>query len=424
MTFLTPAWTPLKPHPVQSAAWRTKARFVGIYAGRGSGKTEIARRYLVRHLNVRKPWPDPQYFYALPTYMQAKRVAWKKIKALIPPHWIANLSESELWIETIFGSTLHVVGLDRPERIEGLQYDGGIVDESSDQKPGVFDLSIAPAMTHRDPFCWRIGVPKRFGRGATEFKRFCLETAQATYTWPSSSVLEPEQLEYFKRTLSIQDFDEQFNASWLKASGAIYHGWSSENISSEVQYCRDQVIWVGQDFNVNPMCWCLAHIVGDSLHIFDQLFERNTNTQACLDKLHARYGSHEGGWVFCGDASAGARKTSAAASDLAQIRNDRRFTRKRVLFFKKNPPVIDRFASCNALMCNALGERRLLVHPRCKTVISDAENRNWKPDTREPDDGPDEGHMADAFGYIIYRLWPLRVVGGSSVLVSTGYNDE
>lgn len=413
---LTPAWTQLDYHPVQSAAWRTAAKFVAIYAGRGSGKTELARRYIVRWLPVAKPWPDPKYFYALPTYNQARRVAWVEIKKLIPKHWIAKIRESDLEIETVFGSTLYVVGMDKPERIEGSQYDGGVIDESSDQKPGVFDKSIAPALTHRDPWCWRIGVPKRVGRGAKEFKEFCKTGSQATFTWPSSDILTGDQLDYFRETLSEVDFDEQFNASWLSATGAIFHAWGEHNIDDSVAYDRDKPIYVGQDFNVDPMCWCLAHEVNNELHIFDEVNIRNTNTQSSLDYLAKKYAEgHDAGWIFIGDASANARKTSAAQSDIAQIKNDKRFKRKRVLFSKSNPPLVDRFNACNALMKSASGRVRFKVHPSCLKVISDAEERRWKKDKREPDDGPDQGHMSDAFGYIVYKKWPVKIEGGSAV---------
>jgi hypothetical protein len=157
------AWFQLRYHAQQAAMWRTKKRFVAAACGRGSGKTELARRRIVRFLPIKKPWADPMYFYALPTFAQARRVAWKKIKALIPREWCTKINESEMLIETVFGSSLYVVGMDKPQRIEGDQWDGGVVDESCDQKPKAFDLSIRPALTHRNGWCWRIGVPKRHG---------------------------------------------------------------------------------------------------------------------------------------------------------------------------------------------------------------------------------------------------------------------
>src|SRR5262245_35142462 len=162
---LTPAWVPLKPHPVQSRLWRTKHRTVKVTAGRISGKTTLARRRVVAYLSVRKPWHDPRYFYALPTYGQARKVAWEQIKALVPPHWVRKINDGNMMVETVFGTRLYVLGTDKPARIEGIEWDGCVIDECSDQKPGVFTRSVSPALAAREGWCWRIGAPKRYGVG-------------------------------------------------------------------------------------------------------------------------------------------------------------------------------------------------------------------------------------------------------------------
>ncbi len=71
---------------------------------------------------------------------------------------------------------------------------------------------------------------------------------------------------------------------------------------------------------------------------------------------------------------------------------------------------MNRFAACNALFNNAAGERRFMVHPRCKQVIADLLRRAWKDGAREPDDSGEIGHMSDALGYVIHRLFPIRAV--------------
>src|SRR5271166_4399252 len=102
------SWFPLRYHPLQNMLWRTKARFCAVAAGRGSGKTEIARRKLVRYLKVRKEHSNPMYFFAAPTRDQSMKLGWEPLKLLIPPDWIDSVSESKLIIKTVFGSSLHV----------------------------------------------------------------------------------------------------------------------------------------------------------------------------------------------------------------------------------------------------------------------------------------------------------------------------
>lgn len=412
---LTPAWTQLRYHEAQARLWRSSARFVVVRAGRGSGKTELARRRIVRYLPIVKPHCDPLYFYALPTFAQAKRVAWRPIKRLIPPSWVRTMSESELRIDTIFGSTLYIIGMDKPQRFEGVQWDGGVIDESSDQKPGVFKLNFLPALAHRSGWCWRIGVPKRSGPGARDFREAYNEWSQNddpitdAFTWASDTVLSSDEVAWAQKYLDQRDFNEQYGGVDEEQGGLIFYAFSSFNIRDDAQYDPNKDLMVGADFNVNPMCWVIAQRDADRLYIIDEIFLRNTNTQFALDHLYSRYQHHKGAWEFYGDATGQARHTSADKTDYIQIKNDARFERSRVFYPKANPRRTARFAACNRLLCAADQERRLFIHPQCRRLIADLEARARREGTNEPDDYGDIGHSTDALGYIIHRLWPVRL---------------
>src|SRR6185295_19013760 len=145
---------------------------------------------------------------------QAKRIAWEKIKALIPPSWVApnGISESALTIKTVFGSSLYLVGMDNPARIEGDQWDGIVIDESCDQKHGAYDRSVRPSLSHKKGWCWRIGVPKRWGPGAADFKAWWQGAASGelgsdheAYARPSSDILSLDEIASAKRSLDARD---------------------------------------------------------------------------------------------------------------------------------------------------------------------------------------------------------------------------
>jgi hypothetical protein len=381
--------------------------------GRGSGKTELSRRYIVRWLPVRRPWPS-MYFYGLPTYGQAKRVAWAPIRRLVPDSWIKKERESELYLETVFGSKLWIVGLDKPQRIEGDQWDGCVIDESCDIRPGTFARSVLPALSHKDGWCRRIGVPKRFGVGAPEFKAACdaCDGVKSMYfNWPSSDILTDEQLSYAREELDERDYNEQYGASWETVAGLVFHAFDGKLNVRECAYDPTRVLIVGMDFNVDPMCWTICQRYGErELRVIDELFVRNTNTQACMELLYRRYSGHTAGIEFYGDASGKARKSSATESDYLIVRNFDKFADRRGVYFPpSNPAIKDRFAACNAMLKNAKGERCLFVDPRCKRLIADFENRGYQEGSNEPNDFGDLGHMSDAIGYVVYMLFRLRV---------------
>jgi len=419
---LTPAWTQLRPHAGQAALWTCPKRFIAVPAGRGSGKTELAKRHLVRCLADRKPWPDPKYFYAAPTHLQAKRNAWQSLLALIPDDWISggrfgrNVQYSELTVTTIFGSQLMIVGMDKPHRLEGCQFDGGVLDESCDYRSGVFDRTVLPMLTHRNGWCWRIGVPKRNGTSAKEYREFFergisgQDPEAAGYTWPSSDILPSEALRYAKENLDPKDYREQFEASWETAGGRIFYAFDTEYNVRPCQRDARQPIIVGSDFNVDPMAWVLGHKTENRLEWFDEIWLHDTNTQHALDVLVSRYGDHAGGFQFYGDATGRHRESSASRSDYQQILGDPRFIAKgrTVHYLKQNPDPRDRFAACNAMFCNAAGDRRMFVDPRCKRLIDDLNDRHYRPGTREPEDKGDLGHVTDAMGYACHRLFPIH----------------
>lgn len=418
---LTDEWKQLRYHEQHARLWRTKSRFCAVVAGRQSGKTELSRRRVVRFLQVRKPWVDPNYFYAMPTFKQAKRVAWKKLKLLIPPDWITKISESDLTIETKFGSTLYVLGMDKPQRAEGTEFDGGILDESSDLKPEVFDVTILPTLFVRNGWCWRVGVPKRNGVGGQSFRDFYNKGVEGrdgieSYHWSSEEILTPEQIAFAKANLDAKDYSEQIGGNWEDSGGRVYYCFDDVlNVSDEVCYKPTSPIVVGSDFNVSPMAWTLGHRSATDIKIFDELYIRDTSTQETLNVLYEKYGrTHKAGFEFFGDATGRARKSSAATaaqSDYLQIRADTRFSNARIYYPKSNPAVVDRYAAVNALCCNTVGQRRLLVHPRCKNLIRDLNARTYKQGTREADDSDkDSGHITDGLGYAVHRLFPIRAM--------------
>ena len=56
---------------------------------------------------------------AAPTYAQAKLIFWEELKRDTKYFQSKTPSESELWVKLKNGSEIRVLGLDKPERIEG-----------------------------------------------------------------------------------------------------------------------------------------------------------------------------------------------------------------------------------------------------------------------------------------------------------------
>ena len=144
-------WYELKDHPVQLKllqAVDSGVRFPLVPAGRRSGKTERFKRFLVKQANR----VVGIYFAAAPTHDQAKKIFWEDLKAFtLSSTHTKQPSESNRIIFMNNGSEIHVIGLDKPQRIEGIPWTGGGIDEFADIKSEAWEANIYPALNTVNP---------------------------------------------------------------------------------------------------------------------------------------------------------------------------------------------------------------------------------------------------------------------------------
>lgn len=347
-------------------------------------------------------------------------IAWDHLQDLVPREWVApgGIDRSLLRIRTRFGSELWIRGMDKPMRVEGVQWDGCVLDESCDLKRGTFTRNVLPMLMHRDGWCWRIGIPKRQGPSAKEYRAFYEDACDgkipdsAGFQWPSSDILSPEAIAIAQASMDVKDFREQFDAKFETAGGQLFYAFDRRHNVRPCAYRCNEPLLISSDFNVDPMSWVVGHLRGrDGIDWINEIWMRDTNTRQTLDKLWEMYGHHRGGFRFYGDATSAQRHTSASKSDYQQILLDGRFKGAgRTLHYPRSDPRrLNRFAACNMMLCNAAGEQRMFIDPKCKHLIEDLESRYCPPGESYPEDSGDLGHMTDAMGYAVYVLFPLSV---------------
>ncbi|MBI5560565.1 MAG: hypothetical protein HY883_04765 [Deltaproteobacteria bacterium] len=382
-----------------------------VPAGRRSGKTELAKRRLVISLAGKKPWKDPRYFAAAPTRDQAKIIFWKDLKALIPRRWTRRVYESDLCIVSRFGSELWVVGLDKPERMEGVAWDGGVLDEFANMKPAAWAENIRPALSDRKGWCWFIGVPEGLNhyKDLADYARSAVDPDWGFYTWHSSDILPDEEIEAAKRDLDPRTFRQEFEASFEGRGGRVYYAYSAErHRDASVTVDGKLPIIVCCDFNVDPCVWELCQSDGAKVWVFDEVSLRNTNTVEMGLEVLARYGKHKAGFIVYGD-STGSSRSTAGKSDYALLLG-LGFRDQRVR--RINPRIKDRLNAVNSLLFNTAGEVRLVHHPRCRYLRRDFESVAWVEGGGDLDKSDREKtHATDALGYFIEYEFPLAAAG-------------
>jgi phage terminase large subunit len=156
-------------------------------------------------------------------------------------------------------------------------------------------------------------------------------------------------------------------------------------------------IYVGMDFNVNPMSAVIAVKAADECHVLDAIELQTSNTDEMCEELKRRYPTRT--VIVCPDPSGKARKTSAAGKTDFSIIQSYGF---QVRAPSAAPAVRDRENNANA-MYEADGRRRVRIHPDAKPLITAASNLTYKEDTSVRDKKSGFDHILDAFDYLLWQ---------------------
>lgn len=418
---------PLRPHPVQQQLVTSSARFRVVPAGRRSGKTELAKRRLIRQAldAMTGPWSgDARFFAAAPTRDQARAIYWSDLKAMIPPILLAGPpSETHLVIKLVCGIEICVVGLDKPERIEGRPWNGGILDEFANMKKKAWAENVRPALSDRNGWCWLIGVPE--GRNHYyDLWKYAISGEDpdwAGFTWRSADILDPREVESARRELDPLVFEQEYEASFINFSGRAYYAFSEQRHCARLEYNPRAPLGLCFDFNVEPG---VAAIVQEqklpSGHegtgvIGEVYIPSNSNTPAVCRRIAQDWGKHEGPVRLYGDATGGARGSAkVAGSDWDIIRAELRAAFGDRLSSRvppSNPPERARVNAVNCRLLAADGAVRMMVDPvRAPHVVKDFEGvRCLEGGSGEIDKKatPQLTHVSDAVGYYVEREFPI-----------------
>ena len=366
-------WYRLTPHPEQIRLVKSKARFKVVAAGRRSGKSERAKRALVRAaMSGESKFDKPNYFAAAPTWIQAKRIFWQDLNDFIPKNRITKTSESELWIRLTNGAEVHVVSLDKPERIEGSPWDGGIITEVGNIKASAWSEHVRPALSDRKAWCWLEGVPEGRNHYYDYFKRGKNPEYPdwESFHWLSADILSADEIASAKRELDELVYQQEYEASFITFQGRAYYAFGDKNIEQvrKLYNPNDDLIFCF-DFNISPGIAAVIQERDCGTCIIGQVhIPRNSTTPAVCSRLAADWGEHKGRVLVYGDATGGSGgTTSVRGSDWDLVREVLGETFDNIAFRvpRGNPRERVRVNAVNSRCKNAIGEHRVFVDPVC-----------------------------------------------------------
>ena len=409
-------WYPLTPHPIQDALSSDKVRVKVVPAGRRSGKTEKAKRHVVKEA-LKIPG---QYFVAAPTREQVKRIYWKDLKLLSFCSLMPQApSESELVIFFPNGSSISLIGLDQPQRMEGTPWKGGIIDEIADVKETAWTENIGPALDTFDPrdpdyrpWVWLIGVPDGLNHyfDLAEYAKNSGDPDWKLYTWKSSDILPADVIESAKRRMSLRQFRQEYEAAFENSSGRIYDDYSTANHTKAVIQDHEQLLWT-HDFNYTPLSSAVAVIREDGVYFLDEVVLTSAVAEQSALEFVEKFRNHKNKSVIIyGDPSGKAGEKHGHESDYTNIERVLRqhnwgYTRK---VRPSTRSIKDGQNAVRAMIANAANERRLFVNTnRAPYVHKALGTGQLKKGSTFLEEDSEYQHIGTAVRYFIDYEFPI-----------------
>ena len=397
----------------QLKAWESDNEIVVFVTGYGGGKTLLGGKWAISIGLTNDGVPgaivSPTFPMARETTIATMRELLEgKSRSLNGFHWEYKKQERTfLWSYRGRRGRSIIYSGDDPDRMKGPNLGYVWIDEPFIQPREIFDQAMARL---RHPLAKKIqllltGTPEQLNWGWELCEGELRERHDVAVIQASSRENKATGESYIERLSST--FTEKMADAYIEgkfvnlAKGLVYYNFSpAANISAEYdQIPPGSDMYVGMDFNVNPMAFCVFYIFRGRAHVLAEVELPDSSTPAACAWLKRNF---PGVLDVCPDASGVARKSATGHSDFYELEK----AGFRLHKTRANPPIRDRENAMNAMLCNALGKRRLTISPRCANLRRYF--LQYSHDNARKPEGEAMNHLLSALGYGIYYLFPVE----------------
>lgn len=388
----------------------SKAREILILAPRKSGKT-----FSLIYDIVMRAWNNDSgndILVCAPTYSQLGAVLEEPtVNALVRMKLLKTHSYSKHNTTLINGNKIRWRSLDNPDTIRGLTCHRVYIDEAAYCPATALDvvkptMATVSATQTRPNSLVQCTTPN--GVNNWFFERYYASSQQdpeyrhkIKYSKENNPFVDEEELQLMRETLDPLMIKQELEAQFVNLTeNQVYYQFSDENIQDCGEPDRSTFqLHIGVDYNIGVMAYVVTQRIKDVIYVYDEGVGSNT-VQDLGKELLEKYGSHN--TILIDDASGNARNQ-------ADGRTNRQILRQigfhSLYAPQSNPAIAKRLAVVNGHFLNGLGERRLLIHPKCKHLINELQTLSFKKNSTDIDDrGNKVGHITSALGYVVYYL--------------------
>ncbi len=422
--------------------YKSPARIKLVPAGRRSYKTEIAKRIANEALYTYANQGN-QYFLASPTLSQTKSIYWADMKKFIPDIWrdseYIDIRESDLQITMRWNpkdentwSFVKLLSMDKPERIEGSMWHGGVIDEIPDCKPNAWDKHVYPALMDSGGWAILLGTPEgnKFYQEHLKLCKYIYTQTEpgkmkvttqidgdvewAGYKWWTSLVRTPDEVAKMAATMDDRTYRQELQAEMQSYEGLLYYTFNSDiNVKDNIaKWNRDEPIYLSCDFNKAPMVWEVAQIFHPnnikSIKFIDEIsIPSHAKTEIAARRFIEKFRTHKHKRLYLtGDASGKVEGHIDYTTDYLIIEEALSSAGWNVIeqVPSRNANVNNRVNVVCSLLCSRTNIVRLWFNSNCIYAIEDMKaDESNNQGGKDKKTNPDRTHGSDGVDYLTFQ---------------------
>jgi hypothetical protein len=398
-------------------------RYLAMICGIRGGKSYSgAREALKQAWNVKG---EGVFGIVAPTYQMLKRTTWQLFKeaarVFILP---GGINDSDFIITLKNGRKVHGHTAERADRIRNENFTGVWVDEARECKDfaNLWNILLGRVLSTQGKIFITTSPNSYDAIHDIFIANKNSDTCVVRFPTSTNKYISGEAIKELETRYDEKFARQELYGEFVIFEGAVYYTFNRAQNAGELafkvaQYNPNVPLWLGCDFNIDPMAWVIMQpgINAESklkeVYVIDELFIKNCNTVDACQEFKNRYPIHKAGIVLYGDATGRARHTDSNITNWKIIEEELRRYGIVLRVPIKNPAERDRINAVNGLICNSKGQRRVLINPdKCKHLIRDLEQVSFKEGSTKIDKEKDFSltHPSDAFGYMCAQEFDLN----------------
>ena len=188
-----------------------RVRFSVLVVHRRGGKTVLAVNALI-DAALRHKSNDGRFAYIAPLLKQARSIAWDYLRQYTEAIPGVVYHESSLEVRLPNGARIRLFGGDNPDSIRGVYFDGVVLDEVADLRPGLWAEVIRPTLADRKGWALLLGTPRGVNLFSELYYKALADPAwfAGLFTYEDTQAISQEEVESARAMMTDRQFAQEF----------------------------------------------------------------------------------------------------------------------------------------------------------------------------------------------------------------------